>query len=121
MGDLRENFEYKSARQRHEYLSARQAQLERELELARPLDPSKVATSEVRIGTKVTLSTAEGPRFYTLLGPWDSDPEAGILAYESELAQKLLGKKVGDTAQIPGSDGDGELVEAEIRAIESYA
>lgn len=102
MGDLRENFEYKSARQRHEYLSSRQAKLERELTLARPLDPARIDATEVRIGTRVTLAADGRERVITILGPWDSKPEEDILAYESELAQSLIGKKIGDAAPIGG-------------------
>src|SRR6202011_3059498 len=45
-GDLRENFEYQSARQKHEYLSARIATLADELSRSRPLDPARVDPSE---------------------------------------------------------------------------
>ena len=54
-GDLSENFEYHAARQRHEYLSARIASLSDELSRSRALDPSRIDTSEVRVGTRVTL------------------------------------------------------------------
>ena len=107
LGDLRENFEYKSARQRHEYLSSRQAQLERELTLARPIDVSKIDTSEVRIGSKVELVAVDGwrrgERTITILGPWDSKPEEDVLAYESDLARALLGKKPGETVEASGT------------------
>jgi|CXWL01.1.fsa_nt_gi transcription elongation GreA/GreB family factor len=102
MGDLRENFEYKSARQRHEYLSSRQAKLERELTLARPLDPARIDSAEVRIGTRVSLAAGDKERAITILGPWDSKPEQDILAYESEMAQGLLGKKVGEIVSVGG-------------------
>lgn len=95
LGDLRENFEYKSARQRHEYLSARVQQLDSDLRRAQPIrfDPNPTA---VRVGTIVEV----GGTTYSILGPWDSDPEAGVLSNESELASKLLGHEVGDT--VPG-------------------
>src|SRR5436305_4458554 len=56
LGDLRENFEYKSARQRHEYLNARAAALNSELSRARPIHPTGMEVSEVRIGARVTLA-----------------------------------------------------------------
>jgi len=123
LGDLRENFEYKSARQRHEYLSSRQAQLERELTLARPIDASKIDTSEVRIGSKIELAPVEGQgagqseggtRTITILGPWDSKPEDDVLAYESDLARALLGKKPGETIEASGTS-------YEIRTIRAYS
>lgn len=103
LGDLRENFEYKSARQRHEYLSARQAKLERELTLARPIDATGIDTSEVRIGTRVTLIGDGAERVITILGPWDSKPEEDVLAYESDFAQSLLGRKPGDRVEAGGA------------------
>ncbi|MGD2114124.1 MAG: GreA/GreB family elongation factor [Acidobacteriota bacterium] len=116
LGDLRENFEYKSARQRHEYLSSRQAQLERELTLARPIDTTKMDASEVRIGTRVELHDRDGDgatRTITILGPWDSKPEEDVLAYESDLARTLLGKKPGETVEAVGTSW-------EIRSIRPY-
>lgn len=101
LGDLRENFEYKSARQRHEYLNARLAMLHRDLGRARPIDLDAVDVSEVRIGSSVTLlGEARERRVFSILGPWESRPESGILSYESDLGQKLLGLKPGDTFEI---------------------
>jgi transcription elongation GreA/GreB family factor len=103
MGDLRENFEYKSARQRHEYLAARAAALDRDLRRVRPLDPAKIEPTEVRIGTRITLRADDGKeRLLTILGPWESKPEHGVLSYESEVAHALLGKKSGDEVTVEG-------------------
>jgi transcription elongation GreA/GreB family factor len=102
LGDLRENFEYKSARQRHEYLSARAAQLEGELANVQPIGVAPAEVEDVRIGTRVRLARGEDQRSLTILGPWESDPEAGVLSYQSDLAQALLGKKPGDTVTVEG-------------------
>src|SRR5207245_2448623 len=77
MGDLSENFEYKSARQRAEYLSARAGKLQSELGNVRVLEPGQIDTSAVRVGTKVALSNGDVRREVTILGPWESAPEAG--------------------------------------------
>ena len=70
-GDLRENFEYHAARQKHEYLSARIATLADELSRTRALDPTKIDTTEVRVGTRVRLRDAAtgAERDATILGP----------------------------------------------------
>ncbi|MFN7939993.1 MAG: GreA/GreB family elongation factor [Thermoanaerobaculia bacterium] len=103
LGDLRENFEYKSARQRHEYLNARVATLHNDLGRVRPVDAASVDTGEIRIGTRVELGNGTGERrSITILGPWDSRPEAGVLSYESELAKTLLGKKLGERVDFAG-------------------
>lgn len=102
MGDLRENFEYKSARQRHEYLNARAASLNAELQRVRPLDTAGMETSEVRIGTRVRLTGPGGERSMTILGPWESKPEEDIISYESDLAKELLGKPIGGSVTMGG-------------------
>ena len=105
LGDLRENFEYKSARQRHEYLAARAAALHRDLGRARPLDPAKVETAAVRVGTRLRLAGPAGEeRWLTVLGPWDSEPEKGVLSNESDLAAAMLGKAPGETVRVEGKD-----------------
>ncbi|MEM6704253.1 MAG: GreA/GreB family elongation factor [Acidobacteriota bacterium] len=105
MGDLRENFEYKSARQRHEYLTARATALNNEINRSSVLDPGAIDTSEIRIGTKVDLSGADGSsRTLTILGPWESSPEDDIVSYESELAQSILGKRDGDQIEVEGAN-----------------
>jgi transcription elongation GreA/GreB family factor len=103
MGDLRENFEYKSARQRHEYLNARAAALNGELSRARPIDTIGAELSEVRIGSKVRLRSDGGERVMTILGPWESKPEEDVISYESDLAKGLIGKGVGAEVTVGGA------------------
>ncbi len=103
LGDLRENFEYKSARQRHEYLSARASALNHDLTRVRPIDPSQVKGDEVIIGAKITLVAKNGThRTITILGPWESEPEKDILSNESDMAKSLLGLTPGDTIDLGG-------------------
>ena len=109
MGDLRENFEYKSARQRHEYLNARAAALNGELSRVRPIDPAGMATSEVRIGTRIQLKGSR-PRTLTILGPWESKPEEDVISYESDLAKAILGKKPGDAVSLGGESWTIEAI-----------
>jgi transcription elongation GreA/GreB family factor len=106
-GDLRENFEYKSARQRHEYLSARVHSLDGDLSRAQPIAFDKIDSQEIRIGATVKLSSADGDgsiREITILGPWESNPDLGILSYESEAADNLLGKKLGEKIALGRDD-----------------
>lgn len=105
MGDLRENFEYKSARQRHEYLTARATELKEQLARARPIDLASIDPSEVRVGTRVSLlEDGEKERTLVLLGPWESEPEAGIISYESELGRAMLGLGEGAELTVGGHD-----------------
>jgi transcription elongation GreA/GreB family factor len=112
LGDLRENFEYKAARQRHEYLAARLAALDHDLTRARPIDLSTLDTSQVRVGCRVHLhSEGDEERVLTILGPWESDPDQGVLSHESELAQALLGRKRGETVDLPDGAYTIEAIE----------
>lgn len=111
-GDLRENFEYQSARQKHEYLSARIASLSDELSRTRALDPTRIDTSEVRVGTRVTVREIESGarRTVTILGPWDSHPEESVYSYESEFAQSLLGRREAERVSLSGIDAEIESI-----------
>jgi transcription elongation GreA/GreB family factor len=111
MGDLRENFEYKSARQRHEYLNARATTLNAELQRVRLIEPAGTDITEVRIGTRLHLS---GPRqrVMTILGPWESKPEEDVISYESDLAKDLLGHQLGDTITLGGESWKIERIES---------
>lgn len=97
-GDLRENFEYKAAKQMQAVLNRRKVELERDLNNAQAVDFAGADTSSVNIGTVVTLQR-EGAdaETYTVLGAWDSDPDQRIVSYMSEIGQALIGRKAGDS------------------------
>jgi transcription elongation GreA/GreB family factor len=101
-GDLRENFEYHAARQKHELLQSRASQLHTDIRKARLIDLSTVDPSRVSLGTRVRLEPVSGgePRYATILGPWDSDPERGIYSYLSEFAKSLLKRGRDETVLI---------------------
>ncbi|MFZ2490321.1 MAG: GreA/GreB family elongation factor [Thermoanaerobaculia bacterium] len=104
MGDLRENFEYKAARQRAEYLSARVGELASELSRVRVVEPGQIDISQVRVGTKIELSNGDVRREVTILGPWESDPERGVYSNQSDVAKKLIGHAAGEIVSFMGND-----------------
>ncbi len=110
MGDLKENFEYKSARQRAEYLSARVGKLQTELGDVRVLDPAQIDPAVVRVGTKVVLSNGDIHREVTILGPWESDPERSVYSNQSDAAKALIGHAAGDLVTFMGNDYQIESV-----------
>jgi transcription elongation GreA/GreB family factor len=106
-GDLKENFEYHAARAKQELLSSRAKTLEEQLGKARALKPQTVNPAAVCVGTTVELSGAAAEvadTAVTVLGPWDSDPNRGILSYTAPAVAEILGKKVGDTIALNGKD-----------------
>jgi transcription elongation factor GreA len=101
-GDLKENSEYKMAKQDQQVLMAQKSQLERDLARARITDFKDATTDQVSVGSivDVTIGHDKKPGRYTVLGAWDSVPEQSIIAYKTPLGLALLGKKVGDTVKV---------------------
>ncbi|MDR3341661.1 MAG: transcription elongation factor GreA [Treponema sp.] len=98
LGDLRENAEYKAAKEKQEILNATVAKLKAEIERAQLFDPAAINTNRVSFGTKVTLlNLASGQHEeYTILGPWESDPENRIISYLSPFGGTILNKTLGE-------------------------
>jgi transcription elongation factor GreA len=100
-GDLRENHEYKAAKEMQKILMRRKVELESQLVRARGTDFANAKTDVVGLGTrvKVTDLAANHADTFTILGAWDSDPDKGIVSYLTPLAQALLNKKSGEEVE----------------------
>jgi transcription elongation GreA/GreB family factor len=111
-GDLRENAEYKAAKDHQRVLWRRQAEAERDLGLARGTDFANPDTTQVSIGTTVTVREVADGRLdtWSVLGAWDGDPEKAIISYQTAIAKSLLGHKIGEQLHVPTEHGD-RLVE----------
>lgn len=105
-GDLRENSEYKMARQDQDTLLARKAELDRDLARARVTDFTEASTDQVSIGSVVHLreGSTNKVRKFAILGAWDSDPDKNVLSYLTPLGKILLSRKVGDTVETEVDD-----------------
>jgi transcription elongation factor GreA len=100
-GDLRENHEYKAAKETQKIIMRQKEELEAQMMRARGMDFSNAKTDMVNIGTVVVatdLGTNQRETF-TILGAWDSDPDQGIISYLTPIGQALLGRKVGDAVE----------------------
>jgi transcription elongation GreA/GreB family factor len=101
-GDLRENFEYKAAKDKQRLLMARRADLEKGLAEAVPTDFSDVKAGEVVVpGVTVNVEMDGEPQKYHVLGMWDSDPDRDIISFDTPLAKLMMGKNVGDMITAP--------------------
>lgn len=100
-GDLKENAEYQAAKERKQYLEHTLAKLQEELNRAVIFDPTTSTTAVVSFATVATLhnNTENKDEEYTILGPWESDPENNIISYMSPFGNAILDKKVGDTVK----------------------
>jgi transcription elongation GreA/GreB family factor len=109
-GDLRENFEFKSAKQQQAVLQGQKAALEAQLTNCRGTNFENADVTQVSIGTRVKLRATSGEiETLSILGAWDTDPEAGIMSYLAPSAQSLLGRRVGDVVTL--NTGPHEIVE----------
>jgi transcription elongation factor GreA len=99
LGDLRENAEYKAAKERQNQLANMASRLQEDINRAQIFDPTTITTVRVSFGTTVTLdNTATGEtEEYTILGPWESDPDNGVISYMSPFGTAVLNSKEGDT------------------------
>jgi transcription elongation factor GreA len=107
-GDLKENSEYKMAKQDQQVLMAQKTNLEKDLGRARITDFKEASTEQVSAGTVVEVrpeSTGKNVR-YTLLGAWDGDPDQNIISYKTALGAALLGKKPGDVVKVKSGGSD---------------
>ncbi|TVR69808.1 MAG: transcription elongation factor GreA [Spirochaetaceae bacterium] len=97
-GDLKENAEYKAAMERQDNLNNRAARLKEDLDMARPIMADDVSGTEAAFGTVVHVQDLESgdDLAYTILGPWESDPDKNIISYQSPLGNRLLRNAVGD-------------------------
>ena len=100
-GDLRENHEFKAAKEMQKVLMARKGELEIDLTRARGTDFSDASVDQVSVGNKLGVTNLESNKEETfiLLGAWDGDPDNQILSYLTPLGQAFLGKKPGDEAE----------------------
>jgi len=116
-GDLRENFEFKSAKEQQAVLNRQKGELELMLNNARGTNFENADTTQVSIGTVVTIEpTAGGPsETYSILGAWDGVPEKGWVSYQAVIGRALLGKKVGETIALPTDKGTHTVKISEIK------
>ncbi len=110
-GDLRENFEYKSAKEQQRVLSRQKSEGERDLARARGTDFAGVTNEKIAIGTSVKLRRMSdgGEESYTILGAWDTDPSKHIISYLSQMAQALIGHSLGERVTVPKESGEHEV------------
>ena len=121
-GDLRENAEYHAAKERLAFIDARLAELADLMAKAQVIDPSKLPHDKVGFGSTVKLLDIEEDEEieYTIVGPTESDPERGLISYNTPLARALIGKEEGDEVRVrlPKGEIDFEILEVYYKPIE---
>ena len=116
-GDLSENAEYHSARERQAFIEGKITELEDCLARAQVIDPKEVRDSVVKFGATVSVSDTDSgdERKYMIAGHQESDIAKGIISYLSPLASALMGKQAGDEVEFktPGGVKNYEILKVE--------
>lgn len=103
LGDLRENAEFKAALERRDRLQSELKFLSDQIANARILTAEDVLPDEVSVGSVVHCKDSKGEHLqFTLLGPWDADPDKRILSIQSKLAQAMKGRAIGEKFEFQG-------------------
>ena len=114
-GDLSENSDYSNAKEELEFLDGRIDELEVVLRNAEIVKNGVSKNGGVSIGTKITVRVNGEKHVYQMVGEWEADPVNRKISPESPLGQALVGKKVGEKAEVQAPAGK---VTYEILAIE---
>ena len=116
LGDLKENAEYHSAREKQGFIEGRIKELEAILGLADIIDPAKLSGS-VKFGATVTLvdEDTDEEKIYQVVGEPEADIESGKLNMRSPLARALIGKEEGDSIEVrtPGGARSYEILKVD--------
>ncbi len=106
-GDLSENAEYHAAREKQSFIEGRIAELESVIPSAEVIDTSKLSGNQVRFGAHVTVvdEETEDEKTYRIVGQHEADMKKGSISISSPLAKALIGKKVGDSVEVPAPGG----------------
>ena len=112
-GDLSENAEYHSAREKQSFIEGRIKELEGLISLSQIIDPKKLSGA-IKFGATVELvdEDTEEEKTYQIVGEAEASIEKGLLNINSPLARALIGKEEGDSVEVktPGGSKDYEIV-----------
>ena len=106
-GDLKENAEYDAAKEAQGLLEAKIKQLESIIATSRIVDTNNIDTSRVSILTRVKITNVSTKKTfeYTIVGEKEADLKAGKISASSPIGSGLLGKKIGEIAEIKAPNG----------------
>ena len=120
-GDLKENAEYHAAKEQQKNIDNRLAELQEILGNAQIVDPSELSHSKVSFGSTVVMTDMDTDEevTYTIVGGAESNPDAGLISFNSPLAKQLLGREEGDevVVQLPGGKKEFEIDEVKYQEI----
>ncbi|MBD3796549.1 MAG: transcription elongation factor GreA [Campylobacterales bacterium] len=120
-GDLKENAEYHAAKEMQKNIDNRLAELQELLGNAQIVDPSELEHARVSFGSTVVMTNIDTDEqvTYTIVGGAESNPEMGLISFNSPLAKQLLGREEGDDVKVklPGGVAEFEIDEVKYQEI----
>ena len=106
-GDLSENAEYHSAKERQGQVEASIGDLEDRVSRAQIIDPATLSGDRIVFGATVTLLDDDDKKVrYQIVGQTEADAKVGRISYNSPLGRALIGRKVGDEIEVTVPSGD---------------
>jgi len=120
-GDLKENAEYHAAKEAQKNIDNRLAELSEILGNSQIVDPSELEHARVSFGSTVVMTDMQSDEefTYTIVGGCESNPDRGLISFNSPLAKQLLGKEEGDEVKVrlPGGEKEFEIDEVKYEEI----
>ena len=120
-GDLKENAEYHAAKEMQKNIDNRLGELQEILGNSQIVDPSELEHTKVSFGSTVCMTNidTEEEVTYTIVGGSESNPDIGLISFNSPLAKQLLGKEEGDDVKVrlPGGEKEFEIDEVKYQEI----
>ena len=117
LGDLRENSEYHSAKDRQGFIEAQIADYEDKFIRAEVVDIDKIISDKIKFGATVTLENLDNQKNikYKIVSEFESNIDEGLISINSPVARALIGKEVGDDVEIntPGGEVNYEILKIE--------
>lgn len=119
-GDLKENAEYKAAKEHQHWLNEQATKLQSEINRAVIFDPTTITTAMVSFATEVTLynEDTKAEETYKILGPWESDPDNNVVSYMAPFGNAIMEKKVGEKASFTINDHKYNYTVKSIKALQ---
>ncbi|KYG61080.1 transcription elongation factor GreA [Bdellovibrio bacteriovorus] len=110
-GDISENAEYESAKERQAMIEGRIAEIQGKLAGAEVIDTAQIKADRIVFGAVVQIVDTESEEevTYQIVGVDESDVKGGLISILSPLARALIGKRVGDTVTVQSPKGDKEF------------
>jgi transcription elongation factor GreA len=111
LGDLRENAEYKAAKERQVFLNARIGMLKKRASEISLINVDKIPHDKIAFGSTVTLRDGGSGNevIFQLVMPEDANAEKGWISTASPIGRALLGKEEGDEVKVPTPNGVREF------------